>query len=426
MDGSGISASGKGGRLYYGWLMLPVATLGFIVTSPAQTYGVSLFNASFRAALDISHSQLSGAYMLGTFLGALPMGYVGALMDRYGLRFTTTVTVVLLGLTCMVMSQVTGFFSLFMGFFMLRMLGPGALAMLTGTVLSFWFSRRLGLVEGVRHVGIAGGMALAPTLMLWLIRSTGWRWTYAIMGLSVLVIMLPLMAFVFKNRPEDLGQRMDGAGAGEEPAPDPHASRRGGRDFTFWQALSARAFWISAVAIGMWAMINTAVQFNIVPLLESRGMGEQEAAMMFRIYALTLALMYLPGGYLADRMPLNWLLSVAMAGLVIAVVVLLVLNTRGGVYLFGITLGATQAVVVPVLVTMLPRYYGLTHLGKIRGVVSTLLVASSSLGPFLIGFCYDMFGGYREVLLLLLILPVPMIVLSLLATPPLHPESGRC
>lgn len=30
-------------RLFYGWYMVPVATMGMICTSPAQTYGVSAF-----------------------------------------------------------------------------------------------------------------------------------------------------------------------------------------------------------------------------------------------------------------------------------------------------------------------------------------------------------------------------------------------
>ncbi len=411
-------------RIYYGWVMLPVATLGFIVTSPAQTYGVSLFNASFREALGLSHSALSGAYMLGTFLGALPLGYVGVLMDRHGLRKTISVVAVLLGLTCMLMSRVTGIFSLFFCFFMLRMLGPGALTMLSGTVLSFWFSRRLGLVEGLRHVGIAVGMALAPTLIFWLIQATDWRSAYLIMGIAILAVMLPLMAFVFRNRPEDTGQRMDGAGPDERGVSDPHLERRGGLDFTFSQALRTRAFWISAAAIGLWAMIITGVQFNIVPILESRGMGEPEAALMFRVYAATLAIFYLPGGYIADRLPLNFLLSISMAGLVAGVEILFFLDARWGIYPFGIVLGVTQAVEIPVLVTMLPRYFGLVHLGKIRGVISTLLVASSGLGPFLIGIFYDLLQGYSEVLLLMLVLPAPMIVLSLFATPPLHPEAA--
>ena len=73
-------------RVYYGWVMLPIATLAIIATSPAQTFGISVFNASLRSSLGLSHSQLTGAYMLGTLLASLPLSWVGAMMDRFGLR----------------------------------------------------------------------------------------------------------------------------------------------------------------------------------------------------------------------------------------------------------------------------------------------------------------------------------------------------
>ncbi len=409
-------------RFFYGWIMLPVAALGFFVTSPAQTYGVSLFNDSLRGALDLTHSRLSGAYMFGTLLGAIPMGYVGALMDRHGLRRTMSVIVLLLGLTCIFMSQVGGLFTLFLGFFMLRMLGPGAQSMLSGTILPFWFSKRLGTAEGLRHMGMAGGMALFPALVLCLLESVGWRWAYAILGMGIMAVMFPVMAFVFKNRPEDVGQQMDGLEPGEPPFSDRHARRRGGVDFTLGRALSTRAFWICAAAIGMWAMINTGVQFNLVPIFETRGMGREEVSLVFRSYALVLMVLYLPCGYLADRLPLNLMLSMAMIGLAFVAGMVIITESLAGVYLLGGVLGAAQAIAVPTLTTLLPRYYGLMHLGKIRGGFSTLLVASSSAGPFIIGFSYDMLGGYGQVLTAMLLMPLPLIPLALFATPPGQPE----
>ena len=42
------------------------AMLAMIATSPGQTFGISIFNPSFRLSLGLSHSQLTGAYMIGT------------------------------------------------------------------------------------------------------------------------------------------------------------------------------------------------------------------------------------------------------------------------------------------------------------------------------------------------------------------------
>ena len=92
-----------GMMIYYGWLMVPLAMVTALATSPGQTYGVSVFNPSLREALAISHSQLTGAYMLGTLLAALPQPFFGKLMDRLGIRRLSGIVVVALGV-CIVCS----------------------------------------------------------------------------------------------------------------------------------------------------------------------------------------------------------------------------------------------------------------------------------------------------------------------------------
>ena len=82
-------------RLYYGWIMLPLSMAGVICTSPGQTYTVSVFNRSLREELDLTHTELTGAYMVATFLAALPLAYIGGLMDRFGPRITKTAVVLL-------------------------------------------------------------------------------------------------------------------------------------------------------------------------------------------------------------------------------------------------------------------------------------------------------------------------------------------
>jgi MFS transporter, OFA family, oxalate/formate antiporter len=116
--------------LYYGWVMLPVAIAGVIAISPGQTFGIAAFNESIRSALELTHSQLSGAYMVGTLLAALPLAYLDRLMDRHGLRRTTAVVIVFLGMACVVAASAQNLAWLAVAFFLLRLLGPGAMSLL--------------------------------------------------------------------------------------------------------------------------------------------------------------------------------------------------------------------------------------------------------------------------------------------------------
>ncbi len=403
--------------------MLPIATLGLVATSPGQTYGVSIFNEYFRSALDLSNSQISGAYMAGTLLAAAPMAYVGALMDRFGLRCCMTVTVLLLGAACIYTSQVTGLFTLFIAFFLLRMLAPGALALLCGNVLAFWFHRRLGMVEGIRYVGIAVAMALVPMLNLWLVASFGWRWAYAILGFGVWAMMLPLM-IPFRNRPEDVGQYRDGIAPSEtgedSDGVDPHDEY----SFTLKEALKTRAFWIMAGTLALWGMLNTGVIFFVAPLATERGLTEADAARLFPVFAVTLAVVQFGGGFLADRIPLNYLLAASCAFMVGTFWSVWAMDTVWMIYLAGFMMGLSQGLMSAARAPCYPRYFGRGHLGKIRGCLATILVASTSVGPFIVGLGRDWLGTFDTVLGVFAFLPLPLVFLSLLATPPPRPSEA--
>ena len=71
---------------FYGYLMLPMAILMQLGTSPGQTFAVSAFTPSLLAGLDLTQSRLGLAYMLGTLCAAVPLTFVGPAADRHGLN----------------------------------------------------------------------------------------------------------------------------------------------------------------------------------------------------------------------------------------------------------------------------------------------------------------------------------------------------
>src|SRR5210317_2042767 len=116
---------------FYGWIILPISTLAAFFTSPGQTFMVSVFNPSLRETLDLSLTQLTGAYMFGTVLASIPQTYIGQLADRMGIRKTIFIIATLFSLACVFISQVNSLVMLFFAFFFLRMFGQGALELLS-------------------------------------------------------------------------------------------------------------------------------------------------------------------------------------------------------------------------------------------------------------------------------------------------------
>ncbi len=63
--------------------------------------------------------------MIGTLMAAIPQPYIGSLMDRFGIRRTMTVVVIILGLACMYTATVQSIWMLLIAFFLLRTVGFG-------------------------------------------------------------------------------------------------------------------------------------------------------------------------------------------------------------------------------------------------------------------------------------------------------------
>ena len=401
---------------YYGWVMLPIAILAQAATSPGQTFGVSIFNPALRESLQLSHAQLSGAYMFGTLLAAFPQPFIGAQMDRFGIRRIMTFAAIFLGLACIFISQVQSLWMLFLAFFTLRLFGQGAMSLLASNIPAMWFHQRLGQVSGLTNIGFSASTAILPPLILGLIGRYGWRWAYALLGIAVWAIMLPILGPLFRNRPEEIGQTLDGLPAESSPARTQTQSPEG--SFDLKMAQRTHAYWIMLILTALWSMIATAIFFNIVPLFTHQGLTAAQAAGTYTVLAITTAITQLAAGLLADKVRLNWLVSLGVSFMIAALLVLVNLQTAWMGSLYALLLGFTQGLLGIVGGTLWARYYGRVHLGKIRGSVFTAGVAGSASGPFIMGALFDHFGNYTLSLWIFIALLVPMVIAALWATPP--------
>ena len=403
--------------------MLPVAAMLQMASSPGQTFGVSVFNTPIRESLGLGHSQITGSYLMASLLAAAPMPLVGWLMDRIGLRKTGLAVVVLLAVACLVVSQATNLLTLTLGFFLLRTFGQGSLSLIGNNTLAMWFSRRLGLVSGLMGIGMSSAVAIAPTIYLALIDQLGWRAAYVTLGLANCVVLVPVLLFIFRDSPEEIGQTIDGltdtskrhsTDAPEAAIPAPHLTD----SLTLSTAWRTRSYWIGMVIGAMWGMIATAVFFNIVPLFEWQGLTAAQAAATFTTFAVSMAVIQLLGGALADRLPLNGLMAASVAGLLAGILVLWNVHSMAVGHLYAFLFGASQGLLIAVNNTFWPRYFGRAHLGKIRSSVWTATVAGCSFGPFAMGLSIDYLGGYGPSLALFAALLAIGTIAALFATPP--------
>ncbi len=403
-------------NFYYGWIILPISTLAAFFTSPGQTYMVSVFNPSLRAALDLSLSQLTGAYMLGTVLASLPQSYIGQWADRVGIRKMLFLIISLVSLACVFISQVRSLPMLFFAFLFLRMFGQGALELLSVNMLPMWFRDKLGTVSGIKNVALNLMIGLVPIGILALISQIGWRTTYLLAGVTVFAVLMPLVYIFYINRPEEIGQNIDG----DSPIKSNQAAsgKLSQNELTLKAALHTRAYWILTLSWFAWAAIATAITFNLLPIFTAKGLTEQQAAASYTILMVASAIFQIIGGLIADRVQLRWMAFGALGLYGVAVGTLLYVPVGSVVLVYTIILGMAQGLFGGLGNTVWVRYFGREHLGKIRGSVWTAAVAGSSIGPFLMGVSYDQSGDFFISLFVIAIILFGLSIAGLWATPP--------
>lgn len=393
-------------EIFYGWLMIPLATLVMICSAPGQTYGFMRFNSSIRESLSLSQTDLSATYLLATLCAALPLSYLGALSDRYGLKRSLLIAVTAMAGACLFASTVQNATMLFVACLGLRMIGAGLLSLLATNTLASWFDKKLPFACGIMQFGMAASMALVPVSLMLLIGAVGWRSAYATLGIALLAGLLPLLIFAYRERPSDVGQRMDGdltpLTRGERPGEgfsNPSKSLRlvdedHPPSLNLHEALRTRMFWLLLIATGVWSLIGTGLIFHLESLLQAHQLTSAQTAWATPLMAISMAVMQLASSTLIDNFAIRKLISGA---LFCTAMTCTILATAGGSLALAAyaVFGVGQGLMTVVSSASWAQYFGPAHLGRIRGTSMTVGISCSAMGPLVMGASADLLGGFN-------------------------------
>ncbi|NNC41603.1 MAG: MFS transporter [Acidimicrobiia bacterium] len=387
---------------FSGWRVVGFAILLGGLTGPGQTIGVSVFVNHFIEDLQLSRSAVSTAYLVGTLTASLGLPLVGRFIDARGVRLATTLIGALFGLALVAMSGVGGLITLGIGFVFIRFLGQGSLSLASGVAVTHWFESRRGLAIGVLATGVSALMGLAPVLLNLGIESFGWRATWIVAGVVIWLTVVPIARFGLIDKPGDVGQIPDG-----QPA---KALRDGAMvqaaTATRAQALRTVRFWILTGATMSVAMLITGLNFQQIDILTDAGLTETQAAATFLPQVLAASLAGIGFGFFTDRLPGRVMVPAAMALMVLSLVLVGRVTPGVSALIYVLAMGATGGAMRSVDQTLLPRWFGVGHIGAIRGVATFAGVAATAAGPITLSLLRDATGSYGQASALLASIPL--------------------
>jgi sugar phosphate permease len=398
----------------YGWIILIVGTLGMIMSSPGQTYGVSIFIERFREDLGLSRSLISSLYTMGTITASLTLPFVGRQIDKRGARAMVVMITILFGLASIYMGFVQNAVMLGIGFVGIRMLGQGGMSIVSRYVINQWWVRRRGTILGIASLFASVlGVGLFPNLANWLIPRYGWRTAYPILGILVMSIMIPVGYGFFRDRPERYGLLPDAGLEQRGKKKSAAATAPIEENWTLAEVVRTRVFWFVAMAASSFDMLVTGITFHIVSIYADRGLSPDSAAITFVPIAVTSAVVSLISGILIDRVKAKYLLSIGLFLMASTLLFATRLASPTAAFVFGIIMGMTNGLSRTISNVVWANYFGRQNLGTISGLTSTIGSAASGLGPLWFGIGRDLAGSYYPALLISALFPFVMGILAL-------------
>ena len=249
---------GKRSRFFYGYIIVLAAFLiHMVVWGMFNSYGVFFkpLTMEFGWTRAMTSSAVSVAMIVYGLLGIA----MGRLSDRFGSRMIMVVCGLFLGLGYLLMSQVNTIWQLYLFYGLMIGIGVSPLDVSLLSTVARWFVKKRGMMTGIVKVGTGIGILVVPIVVNWLIVGNGWRTSYIIMGIVVLVFVI-VVAQLLRRDPEQMGQLPDGE---EKASAGSLNSVEGG--LSLREAIHTRQFWVICAVFFCVEFITLIISVHIVP-----------------------------------------------------------------------------------------------------------------------------------------------------------------
>jgi len=377
-------------RKFFGWRITAAAVVTFGLAVGVPYYNIGFFYDYFQRQFQWSRSDITLGFPLAA---ALTIWFGPMVIHRFSPRKLILIGTVL---TC---TALTGFANMgsailvYYGFWVVYTIGY----FLSGPIphqliVSHWFRLNRGKAMGIVYVGVGLMGSLGSFLVKWLTDDFGYR--VALMVLAGLILLAwPLVIFVMKDKPSDIGQNPDGAA--EPPAENKIQSH------TFGELLRSWPFWLlligSFCSIGSIGAINFHMKFVFLDAGFEKGPvvdGAWRTASVLILWS-SIGGRLLIGG-LADRFSKKWVMTATYFLVAGTIPILLIVRPSNEMYLymfallFGFGMGADY-MLIPL---MAAEQFGVNTLARAMAVILPVNTIAQTWFPYFVSVLRDRAGNY--------------------------------
>jgi MFS family permease len=376
--------------LYHGWKVVACAFLIAVFGWGFAFYGIGVFLAELVARHGWSTRTVATAVTLLYLLGAGGIAGIGTAFERFGPRVVVLGGMAAMGAAALSLTLITQAWQLYVVFPVMAVGWAAMSGAALNLIVAPWFERRRGLAISIAFNGAAvGGVLVVPALVM-LIGRLGFTPGVAVLVALMVLVLTPLVLALLERGPEALGLEPDG----ESPAARAGAPGAGRGAVPARPFLRTWHFWSVATpfALGITAQISVIIhQVSFLrPVL-----GVDGAAWAVSLTSACAVLGRLVVGSFVDRVSKrgviagNFVVQAAGIGLMLAD------PTPGllflGCVLFGLGVGNTTSLPSVIVQAEFPH----AAFGRVVSTIIAINQLTYSVGPGLLGWLRDAFGGYH-------------------------------
>jgi sugar phosphate permease len=413
-------------RLHYAWVIVAVTFVATIMIAGVRATPTVLI-VPLEQEFHWSRATISFAIGINLLLYGAVGPFAAAVMDRFGARRTMTLAFVVTAASVALTPGMSEAWQLVALWGVVVGLSTGFVgAYLAASIAARWFATREGLVVGILTAGYAAGQLVFLPTMATLVANAGWRIGSLVLVGTVLAL-LPVIAILMRDRPEDLGLTRYGERGPSRPAAAPAGNPAAVAFRALASGARSRDFWLIAggyFACG--ATTNGLIGTHLIPACIDHGLSEVAGAGLLAatgVFALAGGTM---SGWLSDRCDNRILLCFyyGFRGLALIYLPFALDMSFYGLSLFSMVYGLDWIASAPPTVRLLSGVVGTERIGIMVAWITVIHQIGSASAAYFAGVLRVAFGTYFEAFIFsgMLLVAVAVMVLFIGAGRGREPE----
>jgi len=403
-------AEKKRSRFFYGYLVV-AACFAIQGTGGGTFFSFGVFFKTFLAEFGWSRAAISGASSGAFLLAGLVGIVVGKMNDRFGPRLIMAVTGSSYCLGLLLMSQLSALWQVYVFYSVIVGIGMSSIDIIPLTTAARWFAKKRGMMTGIVKVGIGTGQLIIPLMTSIFIATYGWRASYTILGILVLVLLVS-SGLVLRRDPGQKGLLPDGdekTAVSDLRLPEKGVSL--GEALLTWQFWM---IWVISFLIGCCALT---VVVHIVPHATDLGISSIASAGILSTIGGVSMVGRLVTGIAIDRIGNKRLMTISFLILIASLLWVQVSKELWMLYVFAAVYALCHGGFYTVISPLVAQLFGISSHGVLFGIVNFGMTVGGAIGPTFAGYVFDMIHSYHLVFFVLAGLAVAGLILTLLLRP---------